>query len=240
MTFSNGGTALFQHCHPGKNDVCSIVEQRDAKGHGIRYARDPSGLLLEMRGDSHTIAFTYDGQRRITRAEDSLHNWAHYTYDTGGRLWRVTTSGGTVRTYTYTSRAEMRTIDEPGWQITNEYDDNGRVIRQVTRYPDLDEAHTIQFAYTVRNGAVVQTDTTEYDGSHTRTTYNLHHYRTAEIIGLDGPQPVTLSFDRDDVTNVVRSVSVQCAGQEKRVDITTGRDGPEPDGLEIARRACGG
>jgi YD repeat-containing protein len=143
-----------------------------------------------------------------------------YSYDDGGHLSRVLGPGGTVRTYTYSDRDEMLTADEPGWRIVNEYDAASRVIRQVTRVTGSDATGVISFDYTVRDGSVVQTDITEYDGTHTRQTYNRHHYLLSETLDTDGSSPVSVSYDRDDTTNRTTAIRLRCHGPGQPVAVT--------------------
>jgi YD repeat-containing protein len=218
LHFRDGGLAVFQRCPPGTAAVCSILEMRDGNGHRTRYVRDASGLLIEMQGDAHSITFEYDAARRIVLARDSLGDAVRYVYDDRGHLSRVLGPGGIVRTYTYSDRDEMLTIDEPGWRISNEYDAASRVIRQVTRFPGADEAAVISFDYTVRDGSVIQTDVTEYDGTHTRQTYNRHHYLLSRTFDLDGARPVSVSYDRDDTTNLTTAIRLRCHGSGQPVD----------------------
>ncbi|MGE5816269.1 MAG: DUF6531 domain-containing protein [Acidobacteriota bacterium] len=236
LALKDGGTALFKHCNPDNSDRCSILEMGDAAGHRIRYLRDSSGLLVEMQGETRRIVFDYDSSRRIIRASDSSDHWVSYEYDRRGRLSRARDSDGTVRRYAYSSRDEMLTIDEPGWFIENEFDGDGRVVRQTTRYPDSDDVDTIRFAYTVRNGAVVQTDTTEYDGTHTRTTYNSNGYRISDLVDVDGARPVQVLFDRDERTNIAHGGTVRCPGGDRRVsfDAAEGSVGAQA----IVARTC--
>ncbi|HYT67051.1 MAG TPA: DUF6531 domain-containing protein [Vicinamibacterales bacterium] len=242
MDFADGGTALFKHCHPNNSDVCSILDLRDKAGHGIHYDRDATGRLLEMRGDTQKITFHYDSAGRIDRAGDSFGRSVEYRYDDRGRLTRVRGFDGVVRQYGYTERDEMARIEEPRMTIENRYDGSGRVIRQRTRYPDSDEIDSIGFDYTVRGSQVIQTDTTEYDGTHTRTIYNPRHYRTSEVFDADGEHPVTVSFERDGETNVTRAFHVQCAnGLKKDADPRVFQHfRSEPDGWSIANWACRG
>ena len=236
LAFKAGGAALFKRCNPDNSDRCSILEMSDASGRRIRYVRDPSGLLLEMQGENREILFDYDSSRRIVRASDSADHWVRYEYDRGGRLSTVRDSDGAVRSYTYSARDELLTIDEPGWSIENEFDANGRVVRQTTRYPDSDDEYTIRFAYMVRDGAVIQTDTTEYDGSHTRTVYNRSGYRVLETVHLDGPNPVEVLFDRDERTNIARSAAVRCREGVQHMFFTAAE--ATFDAQEIVARTC--
>ena len=240
MEFADGGSALFRHCNPNNSDVCSILEQRDKDGHGIRYERDGSGRLLEMRGDTQRITFRYDQAGRIEKAEDSRGGSVEYGYDERGRLIRVRGVDGVIRRYGYTDRDELSRIEEPHMTIENRYED-GRVVSQRLSYPGSDETDTMTFDYTVRDGKIVQTDMTEYDGTHTRNTYNAQHYRTAEVLDVDGQQPIVIRFDRDD-SNTIRHYEVQCDdGAKKQVDPRqVPRGQTEPDGWAIAAWACRG
>jgi YD repeat-containing protein len=220
MRFRDGGVAVFKRCPPGTAEVCSILEMRDGNGHRTRYVRDASGLLTGIQGDAHSMVFEYDAARRIVLARDSLGDVVRYSYDDGGHLSRVLGPGGAVRTYTYSDRDEMLTADEPGWRIVNEYDAASRVIRQVTRVTGSDATGVISFDYTVRDGSVVQTDITEYDGTHTRQTYNRHHYLLSETLDTDGSSPVSVSYDRDDTTNLTAAIRLRCHGPGQPVAVT--------------------
>ena len=99
----------------------------------------------------------------------------------------------------------MITIDEPGWVINNTFDDEGRVVRQVTQLSGSTHPITYQFAYTVSNGSVVQTDMMR-NGVRTRYTYNSGHYRTSNAIDADGPNPISVLYDRSADTNLIRGI----------------------------------
>jgi YD repeat-containing protein len=220
INFEDGRVAVFKQCPPATHEVCSILEMRDGQGHRIRYMRDTSGLLLAMQGDTQSIAFDYDDSRRVVRARDSLGRFVNYRYDQRGRLSTVTSSEGIVRSYTYNTRDEMLTIDEPGWHIENRYDAAGRVARQVTRYPDSEDADVIGFDYAGGDGGVSQTAIREYDGTLTRQTYNRHHYLLTQTFDAEGPHPVSVLYTRDEATNLTSAVSISCDGRDGPVDVT--------------------
>jgi YD repeat-containing protein len=212
----DGSLALFQDCGPDNRKTCSLIELRDADGHRIRYLRDNAGLLLKIQGETREIAFDYDAQRRIVRAHDSPEHGVTYTYDAGGRVSRVVASDGTTRVYTYSARDEMLSIDEPGWVINNTFDDDGRVVRQVTQLSDFDVPVTFQFVYTVRDGSIVQTDMTR-NGARTRFTYNSNGYPLSETTDADGPNPISVTFDRSEFTNLTSALTVRCVGPDGHV-----------------------
>jgi YD repeat-containing protein len=177
--------------------------------------------------------------RRIIRASDSLTRSVSYSYDDLGRLVRVAASDGTIREYTYGDRNEMLTIDEPGWIIQNTFDDAGRVVRQLTRLFDPDELITWEFAYTVVDGAVVQTDM-KRNGRLTRYTYNSSHYQLSETFDADGPNPVSLAYERDPGTNLMTAVTVRCQGRDGPIIRTVPATHETKDALvrQLVRLEC--
>jgi YD repeat-containing protein len=238
LRFADGSLASFQSCGPA-NTACSLIEMRDADGHRIRYIRDRSGLLLKIQGPTREIAFDYDANRRIVHAYDSPTHGVRYSYDEGGRVSQVVSSDGTVRAYTYNSRDEMLTIDEPGWVISNTFDDSGRVVRQVTQLSDSTDSTTFEFAYTVSNGSVVQTDMTR-NGVRTRYTYNSSHYETSETMNADGPNPISVVYDRRADTNLIRALTVRCVGRDGHVirNVTARSGTEEATAREVIQREC--
>jgi Domain of unknown function (DUF6531) len=239
LRLADGSLALFTGCGQGNPSTCSLIELRDADGHRIRYVRDGSGLLLKIQGPTRAIAFDYDARRRIVRAYESPTHGVNYTYDDGGRVSRVESSDGTTRVYTYSARDEMLTIDEPGWSIKNTFDDAGRVIAQVTKLSDAEEPISFQFAYTVRDGLVAQTDMTR-DGVRTRFTYNSSHYEMSETMDADGPNPISVTYDRSAATNLVSALTVRCLGPDGHVIRNVpARSGTESaTAYELIRQEC--
>ena len=66
------------------------------------------------------------------RRKTTLAARFHYSYDAGGRLTRVVDANGGMWNYTYDAFNQMTSIqDSRGiFYLTNQYDQNGRVIRQ--------------------------------------------------------------------------------------------------------------
>jgi YD repeat-containing protein len=222
MRFYDGGFAAFQSCSPGGNDVCSLIETRDDDGHRLRFRRDGSGRVVSIEGPSQRLTLVYDGRKRIASAEVAGGIRVEYTYDSAGRLIRTRSSDHVTREYAYGPHDEMLTIREPGWLIENTYDDAVRVVRQVTHFdasPDdpKPEAAVIAFSYTEANGAVVATDVTEYDGTHTEYKFNARHYAELEVHDATSPSPVLLSIDRDPNGQFVNELTVRCTVDGRRV-----------------------
>lgn len=215
MRFHDGGLATFQACSPGGHDVCSLIELRDADGHRLRFRRGRSGRLTAIEGPAETLALAYDDRNRIVAGQIDGGVRVQYTYDERGRLIGVHSSDGVSREYTYGPHDEMLTIREPGWFIENTYNEDLRLIRQITHFEATandarPESAVISFAYTIERGAVRETDVTEYDGTHTVYRYNASHYPDVEIHDAKGPNPILLSVDRDPFGQFVTGLTVRC------------------------------
>ena len=214
---ADGSLARFRPCGPGEKSVCSIMRYRDADGHVVNYRRNTAGRLERMEaGRDRWIAFDYDDRDRVTRAFDSTKHEVHYEYDERGRLARVNSGGATTHRYTYTDRDEMATIVEPGTDIDNTYDQNGRCIRQVNRYADGSEPYIFDFAYTLDGSDVVKTGTRRSDGTWTQYTFSKGGFTTSETWGRKDSEPATFVYERDPVTNAVVSLSLTCPDRTGR------------------------
>jgi YD repeat-containing protein len=194
------------------------VQLRDADGHTIRYRRDPSGRLLRMEASaSRWIAFEYDAERRVTRAYSSAGDEVRYDYDERGRLSKVTEQDGTTRRYTYTDQDLMATMEDPGHRIENVYDVHGRCIRQNNWYPAQTEPFTFTFDYVVKGDAVLETRSTESDGSWSRYTFGPNQYTTSETWGTPDVEPTTIAYERDPRSARVTGLTVTCPDRTGRL-----------------------
>lgn len=209
---TDGSLSVFQPCAGAGS--CSILKARDADGHTVMYRRDGRGRLARMEGGTRWIAFDYDGENRITRAYDSTQHEVRYEYDVKGRLSRVIGSDSAIRRYTYTPKDQVATIVEPGTDIENSYDADGRCIRQVNRFPDA-EPYVFDFSYRVEGGAVVQADTKTSDETWSRYTFT-NGYVTRETWERTGLQPALFTYDRDATTNAITALTVTCPDRTGR------------------------
>jgi len=213
----DGSLSRFRPCGPDEKSVCSIVRHRDADGYVTDYRRDAAGRLLRMEaGADRWIAFDYDEQSRVSRAHDSTKREVRYEYDDRGRLARVTSSDEIVHRYTYTDRDELATILEPGTDIENSYDENGRCIKQVNRYADGSEPFVFNFTYKLEGSDVVQTDTRRSDGTWTQYTFDKSGFTTSESWGHADSEPASFIFERDPTTNAVLSLNLTCPDRSGR------------------------
>jgi YD repeat-containing protein len=212
----DGSLSLFRPCGPQTTETCSVVQDRDPEGRVIDYRRNASGRLYRMEaGKDRWIAIDYDAQNRIVRAHDSTARVVRYDYDERGRLWRAASSSGEEYRYTYTDRDEMATIAEPGTTIENGYDENGRCVRPVNRYPDA-EPYIFDFTYRTDGPRVVQADSHRSDGTWSRYTFDTNGYTTSETWGSMGSGPATFTYERDPTTNLVIALTLTCPDRTGR------------------------
>jgi YD repeat-containing protein len=209
---ADGSLAFFKGCTGA--DVCSILKDRDADGHVTVYRRDSQGRLVRMEAGSAWIAFDYDGTNRVTRAYDNRGRQVVYEYDVNGRLSRVVGDDGAIRRYTYTPKDQMATIVEPGTDIENQYDADGRCTRQINRFPD-DDPYVFDFSYDVERGKVVRVRTQRSDGTWSTVAFN-GSYSIAETWGSDGQQPAEFTYERDATTKAVTALTVTCPDRTGR------------------------
>jgi YD repeat-containing protein len=213
----DGTLAVFQGCGPVGPRLCSIIKLRDPDGHTINYHRDAAGRLLKMEARSNRwMKFDYDGKDRISRAYDSNGHEVRYEYDENGRLTTVTASEGTVRRYTYTKQDQMATINDPATTIENAYDDNGRCVRQVNRFPGDAAPYTFDFSYRITNGAVVQSDMSQSDGNWSRYTFGDRRYTTSETWGHKGAEPAVFTYERDPQNGRITALTLTCPDRSGR------------------------
>jgi YD repeat-containing protein len=200
----------FNGCGEGGPTTCSIVMERDADGHVIRYQRDKAGRLLRMEATpDRWIAFDYDNDGRIVRAFSSSSEHVRYDYDDRGRLSDVTASDGRRHHYGYSARHEMTRVEDPGVIIENSYDANNRCIRQVNTYPES-TPYTFEFSYLLNGDTVVETNEARSDGTWTRYNWDASQQRTSETWGATGFHPATFAYERDPFSHVVTAMTVTC------------------------------
>jgi YD repeat-containing protein len=206
----DGAELTFKWCGPQAGSVCSIIRSRGTFGETIDYQRDASGRLTRIESGSRWIAFEYDARGRITRAEASSGRSVAYDYDSAGRLARVKGSGGQEHRYGYSDLDQLVRIEDPETTVDNVYDANGRVIRQVNRFPGEAEALTFTFSYRLRANSVMQTESQRSDSVWRRFTFNENHNVIAEEFGLDGQPHGTFTYERAPQTGSVSSLTITC------------------------------
>jgi RHS repeat-associated protein len=180
---------------------------RDRYGNSLIFTRDGSHNLTQISTpNGRWIQFTYDAGNRITQAQDNIGRTVNYTYDAGGRLTRVVDANGGVWNYSYDAFNQMTSIQDPRgiFYLTNQYDQNGRVIRQTQA-----DNSSFAFSYTTDpvTGVITQTDMTDPRGIVTRLTFTANRYTGSRIAALGRTEQQTTTYNRDPNTNLLTSVT---------------------------------
>jgi hypothetical protein len=85
---------------------------------------------------------------------------------------------------------------EPGTDIENFYDENGRCVRQVNRYPDR-EPFLFEWRYALDNDRVVESDRWASDGWRRRYTFDDRRYTTSETWMAGDAVVAAITYERD-------------------------------------------
>ncbi|HEV8471165.1 MAG TPA: RHS repeat-associated core domain-containing protein [Methylomirabilota bacterium] len=175
-----------------------LVEQRDRHGQALTIARDTAGAIASVSdavGRTLTLHTTLLDpsdltSARLTTASDPLGRVVRYGYDGGHRLVTVTDLAGGLTRYTYDVAGRLATVTDPRGLtfVTNEYDEQGRVVQQ--RQAD---GGVWTFAYRGPVGA--HTGATVVDLRGATTTY-----------ALDGGRAVAVADALGGTTQVARDL----------------------------------
>jgi YD repeat-containing protein len=170
--------------------------------------------LTEVSTGSERLALEYDAARRVVRASDSAQHRVEYAYDSKGRLERAGTAEA-VWTYAYGPGDELLNIKEPGREITNRFDTNGRLVFQTVRWPGKPD-YSESFSYKVVDGIVVEADEREIGGLHTQYRFDEHSRTVVELYERPGAPPTMVQIERGP-RGFVRAITVMCTKEGRRV-----------------------
>lgn len=193
-----------------RSNQCALIKVQDRFGNVVNLKRSASGILSKITtSNGRWIEMSYDSNFRITQAVDNIGRTVVYTYDSSGRLWKVTDPQNGVTEYTYDSSHRMLTITDARGivYLTNEYDVNGRVGKQILADDtpgNSTDNPTYEFDYTTDSGGrVVQTDVTNPRGSVRRVTFNTDGHSLTDTSALGTSVEQSVSVERQAGTNLV-------------------------------------
>ena len=175
-----------------------LQSQTDRNGNTIQLSRDSQGRVVRIGlffGGELTVNYTDAGIASIT---DPIGRQVRYSYDALGRLDTVTDPAGGTTRYTYDSAHKMLTVtDARGITfLTNEYDSDGRVMRQTQA-----DGGVWKFDYTSSGSFISQTAVTDPRGNATTYRFNAAGYQVSETNALGQ----TTIFERQAGTNLMSS-----------------------------------
>jgi RHS repeat-associated protein len=177
---------------------------RDRLGNQITITRSGGNISRITSPNGRWVEFTYSGNR-IIQAKDNANRTVGYQYDGSGRLWKVTDPMNGVTEYTYDASHRMLTLKDPKGivYLTNEYDGNGRVIRQTQA-----DGSTYLFAYTVDGtGKITQADVTDPRGNIEQVMFYPDGQIQTDIRAYNTSVEQRSDYERDPVTNLLLSVT---------------------------------
>jgi RHS repeat-associated protein len=179
-----------------------LVSQTDRNANTVTISRDSQGRVTALTEPAgRQVTFSYSGTNlRVDRITDPLGRTVQYTYDGQGRLTSVTDPAGGITQYTYDANHRLLTITDPRniTFLTNEYDAQGRVIRQTQA-----DAGVFTFEYTVSGGFITSTTVTDPRGNRTISRFNNFGYLISQTDALGQ----TTTFERQPGTNFLLSTT---------------------------------
>jgi YD repeat-containing protein len=173
---ASGESYLYLPC--SGNTRCLENFYQDEDGNKLIYTRSPDQSLTELRSEQKSLTFRYDGNARISAAEDQSGHTVRYEYDDAGYLAKVTAASGAVTTYERSSdgRSLLISVTRKGRPKTTifsaEFDGEGRIVKATvprqgdyTFAYDLDGQHVTSVVITSPQGKKLSVDYDEEDGS---------------------------------------------------------------------------
>ena len=207
LTKKDGTVYCFPDSDASNNPRSATpTSMQDRYGNSLIFTRDSNHNLTQISTpNGRWINFTYDTGNRITQAQDNIGRTVTYSYDAGGRLTLVVDANGGTWNYTYDAFSQMTSIQDPRgiFYLTNQYDTNGRVIRQTQA-----DNTTFLFSYSTDpvSGNVTRTDVTDPRGMVTRTAFTANGYTNSKIRALGRPEQQTVTYNVDPNTNLLTSM----------------------------------
>lgn len=198
----------------------TLLKYDDPNANEWDYVYDTNNRLSQItaNGGASWLNFSFNLSGKLASVSDQANRQVSYTYDSNGDLVTVTDVLGKNWTYTYNSSHEVLSVVDPDGVILerNEYDDQGRAIRQYDGSGNL----TVRIQYNSDGTSTVTdalgnnvtytfdslgtaTAVTNTDGSTTNQSYlaNFRPFRSTDSLG--GITDLSWSADGANLTRVV-------------------------------------
>jgi YD repeat-containing protein len=157
----------------------ALVGIKAYNGERLALVRDAAGNLLRARlPDQNELAFTYDGQDRVTGIYEKDHGHFEYSYDATGHLARVKDANQRVTEYGYDDAGRMNRIVQDGKEVCALTYDRGERVRSET----LGSGRTYLFDYSLDNGQISRVDITDQTGLVRRVRLSNVEYTLDELV----------------------------------------------------------
>ncbi len=168
----------------GFGNLAGLAAITDRNGNAITVTRahvfQQNRITTIGDGTGREIRFAYDGTR-VSTITDPLGRVTRYDYDTAGRLSAVTDAAGGITRYTYDASHRITSITDPRniLFLVNDYDAEGRVVRQIQA-----DGGVYAFDYSVVGKLVTGTAVTHPSGATTRYRFNTFGQTISETNAL--------------------------------------------------------
>ena len=124
----------FKGCGPDVNTTCSLLAISNADGKRVSFTRDQRGLVKQVNSGSERIRIEL--RRAAPDCESVRHRSAQGRVRVqleGTPKWSRPTE---CRKYAYGAADELLNVNEPGREVVNRFDAEGRLIHQTVRQPN--------------------------------------------------------------------------------------------------------
>ncbi len=169
----------------GFANLAGLAAITDRNGNSITLTRaqvfQQNRITSISDGAGRGVTLAYDASGRVVSITDPIGRVVEYDYDTAGRIRTVTDTAGGRTSYTYDTNHRITTVTDPRNIVflTNEYDVQGRVARQVQA-----DGGVYAFDYSVVGALVTETVLTNPLGRATRYRFNAFGQTVSETNAL--------------------------------------------------------
>jgi|CXWL01.1.fsa_nt_gi RHS repeat-associated protein len=202
-----------------------LVGLEDRNGNTITIERGVNDQITRIVDTSglRALTFQYDTSGRVQQITDPINRTVQYAYNAAGYLESLTYPGGGIDHYTYDAAGDLLTIvDSRGnTAVNNEYDSQGRVVRQT-----LADGAVYTYSYGSFGTTITDTTVTDPRGNKTTTRFNAQLYAAGktdrfgqqtrktfnqnnQVTELRDPQNRVTKYTYDAVGNVTSVVDPQ-------------------------------
>lgn len=158
-TFTDDAQNVYTFDETGR-----ILTVADSQGRALHYNYDADERLARVDDDSGTrwLEFSYDADGRLIQVGDHGGRMVEYAYNDGGDLTSVVDLAGQTWTYEYSDHLLTAAFDPDGTVLErNEYDDQGRAVRQFNGEGEL----VVELTYN-SDGTTTVSDALSHERTH--------------------------------------------------------------------------